>query len=84
MRSGVGKVKHLDVKVLWIQEREEVGDLKCIKVPRLQNCADILTHHFTEAEGKLHLPNMGLAIRSERHQSSPARGGSRDYDPREC
>ena len=75
LRNGVGKVKHLDVKVLWIQEREEVGNLKCIKVPRLQNCSDVLTHHYTEAEGKLHLPNMGLEIRSERHQSSPARGG---------
>ena len=75
LRSGVGKVKHLDIKVLWIQEREARGDLQCVKVPRLQNCADLLTHHFTEAEGKLHLDNMGLQVRSVRHQPSSARGG---------
>ena len=46
MRSGVGRVKHLEVKCLWIQAREAEGDLKCVKVLRLQNCADILTHHF--------------------------------------
>ena len=37
MRQGAGKVKHLDIKSLWIQERESVGDLKVLKVPRLEN-----------------------------------------------
>ena len=75
LRSGVGRAKHLDIKLLWIQERDVQGDLQCIKIPRLQNCSDLLTHHFTEAEGKLHLENMGLVVRSVRHQPTPARGG---------
>ena len=73
-RNGVGKVKHLEVKCLWIQEREERGDLSCIKIPRLQNSADLLTHHFTENEGRLHLTRMGLIMRSGRQEPSPARG----------
>ena len=74
-RNGVGKVKHLEVKCLWIQEREERGDLCCVKIPRLQNSSDLLTHHYTENEGKLHLTSMGMIIRSGRQEPSPARGG---------
>ena len=37
MRQGAGKVKHLDIKSLWIQERESLGGLKVLKVPRLEN-----------------------------------------------
>ena len=59
-RNGPGKVKHLDVKSLWIQERESNGDLQVVKVPRLQNSADLLTHQWSEAEGELHLSTMGF------------------------
>ena len=63
MRNGVGKVKHLEVKCLWAQERECAGDLVCVKVPRLENCADLLTHHYSENEARLHLARMGLVLR---------------------
>ena len=76
LRSGVGKVKHLEVKSLWIQEREANGDLQWIKIPRQQNSANLLTHHYTEAEGKLHMGNMGLEVRSVRQEPSPARWGN--------
>ena len=63
MRNGVGKVKHLEVKCLWVQERESAGDFVCIKVPRLENCSDLLTHHYSESEARLHLTRMGLVLR---------------------
>ena len=63
MRNGVGKVKHLEVKCLWVQERESAGDFVCIKVPRLENCSDLLTHHYSESEVRLHLTRMGLVLR---------------------
>ena len=62
-RQGAGKVKHLDVKTLWIQERESEGDLSCNKIPRLQNVSDLLTHHWSEAEGELHLTGMSVRRR---------------------
>ena len=74
-RSGVGKVKHLEVKYLWVQEREACGDFSCVKVPRLENCADLLTHHYTEPEGRMHMERMGIQIRSDRQEPFPARGG---------
>ena len=51
-RQGAGRVKHLTVRQLWAQEREACGDLKIKKVPRSANCADMLTHHRTHAEGQ--------------------------------
>ena len=57
-------MKHLDVKSLWIQEREAEGDLNIQKVPRLENCADLLTHHFSESEGELHLSRMAVERRT--------------------
>ena len=53
-RSGTGKVKHLSVRQLWLQEKVGQGELEHEKIPRLDNVADALTHHFTKAEGYLH------------------------------
>ena len=73
-RSGCGKVKHLDVKSLWLQEREAVGDLTTVKIPRLENMSDLLTHHFTEPEAELHLTRMSV-VRRRDVDEAPARGG---------
>ena len=63
LRNGVGKVKHLEVKCLWVQEPESAGGFARIKVPRLENCSDLLTHHYSENEVRLHLTRMGLVLR---------------------
>ena len=77
-RQGCGKVKHLDVKSLWIQERESVGDLTVIKIPRLENCSDLLTHHCTEAEAELHLSRLSAERRCAATLPT-ARGGNREH-----
>ena len=59
MRDGVGKVKHLSVRQLWLQEQAGAGELWHTKIPRLDNLSDCLTHHFTKAEAELHFPKMG-------------------------
>ena len=43
-RTGVGKVKHLDIKQLWIQEYVCRKELEVIKIPREQNFGDAMTH----------------------------------------
>ena len=50
-RQGAGRVKHFSVRQLWAQEREANGELKINKVPRLMNAADLMTLHYTPAEG---------------------------------
>ena len=49
-RSGSGRIKHLQVKQLWVQERESQKELIISKLPREHNVADLLTHHYSEAE----------------------------------
>ena len=59
-RQGTGKVKHLSVRQLWLQEQTALGRLAHVKVPRLQNGADALTHHWSKAEGELHFPTFAI------------------------
>ena len=44
LRQGVGKVIHLQVKQLWLEENVAAGELTIVKIPRIENCADALTH----------------------------------------
>ena len=47
MIHGVGKVKHLQLKQLWLQECVEEGELVVTKIPRSENLSDALTHPWT-------------------------------------
>ena len=44
-RRGLGKVRHIEVNQLWIQERVASGDIEVIKVDGSSNLADALTKH---------------------------------------
>ena len=44
LRQGVGKVRHLQVKQLWLQDNVAAGELTIVKIPRAENCSDALTH----------------------------------------
>ena len=44
-RRGNGKLRHVKVGMLWIQERVEDGDLKIDKVKGEENPADLMTKH---------------------------------------
>lgn len=59
-RQGAGKVKHLECRQLWVQEKIANKIITCSKVPREKNLADALTHHWTTAEGTRHMRNMGV------------------------
>ena len=42
-RRGVGRVRHLEVGSLWIQEQQLKRVIGTLKVPGLENPADLLT-----------------------------------------
>ncbi len=44
-RRGLGRVRHIEVAQLWIQEKVAQGKLKLIKVPGQVNLADACTKH---------------------------------------
>ena len=62
-RQGAGRVKHLDIKTLWLQERENIGDFAIIKIPRIGNWSDLLTHHWSEIDGTRHLVGLNCLRR---------------------
>ena len=59
-RRGCGKVKHLEVKQLWLQEKVAGGVVKIHKIPRRQNMSDALTHHWCRPDNAHHFRGMGI------------------------
>ena len=44
-RRGHGKVRHIDVQYLWLQERVQTGELRLQGVSGCNNPADLMTKH---------------------------------------
>ena len=42
-RLGPGKLKHIDLRQLWIQQEIKSGTIAVVKTPSAENCADVLT-----------------------------------------
>ena len=57
-RKGSGKVKHLEVRQLWLQEKVANYGVKLVKIPRSRNVGDALTHHWTRADNGRHIRQM--------------------------
>ena len=49
-RRGLGKVRHIAVNELWIQEKIHNGDIRVIKIKNKFNPADLMTKNLTQAE----------------------------------
>ena len=60
-REGLGKVKHVQVKQLWLQERIREEKLRMIKIPRAQNCSDAFTKHYGP-DAAIHFWSMKCSI----------------------
>ena len=82
-RDGSGKVKHLEVKQLWIQQAVQDGKLSVTKVPRAENPSDALTHNWLSVEGDKHFPKISLrrekafSMHSDKVFGIETRGGDR-------
>jgi hypothetical protein len=60
--QGCGRIKHLDVKTLWIQGAIESHGVVVQKVPREANPAYMLTHAVSKAELVRHLHAVGYSL----------------------
>jgi hypothetical protein len=58
-RQGTGKVKHLTVRQLWLQQQAELGCCIHTKVPRAENHSDMCTHYWARLDGSNHLEGLG-------------------------
>ena len=52
-REGAGKIKHLEVRQLWMQEKIKSGRLIFEKIDRSRNVADTLTKHWSNGAYQL-------------------------------
>ena len=70
-RTGIGRVRHLVVGQLWVQERNREGDFTLHKHPGLQNPGDLLTKHVVKSTLGYHCHFMGVVSEEGRAQSAP-------------
>ena len=54
-RKGLGKVRHVDVSQLWIQEKVASGSIKLVKVGSAENLADALTKYVKSEDLNNHV-----------------------------
>jgi hypothetical protein len=79
-RTGVGKMKHLQVRQLWVQEQVRLNRATVAWIPRASNSADAFTHQCSAVVLSEHLQRIGAVVRSDSGLES-ARGGVLSIDP---
>ena len=71
-RTGIGRVRHLAVGQLWVQERLRAGHCTLYKVCGTANPADLLTKHLPGPTSSTHLATLHLCPEQGRPASAPA------------
>ena len=70
-RRGCGRIRHIDVATLWVQEKVANGEVSIRKVAGAENLADILTKHVDRNILDRHLKSMGFERCIGRHSIMP-------------
>ena len=65
-RQGNGKLRHIKVGQLWVQEKAESGELAYKKVDGQVNPADVLTKYISESRMETLCENLNVHGRSGR------------------
>ncbi|MDA8582757.1 reverse transcriptase domain-containing protein [bacterium] len=69
-RRGCGRMRHVRVGNLWLQERREEGDLKFEKILGTENPADLMTKLVAPTLRRKHCEKMGLESKDGRANES--------------
>ncbi len=70
-RSGIGKVRHLAVAQLWVQDLVRSRECRLHKVLGTENPADLMTKPLARAEIDGHLARLGLSRATGRAETAP-------------
>ena len=65
-RLGVGKVRHIDVGMLWVQQNQRAGEIDVKKIGTKVNPADVFTKHVPGEVMWKHLGSIGFESREGR------------------
>ena len=69
-RQGAGKVRHIDVGMLWIQQNQKEGEVEVAKVDGRYNPADMFTKQVPGEIMWRHMTMMGFASREGRAEAA--------------
>ncbi len=77
-RSGIGKVRHLAVAQLWVQDLVRSNACRLFKVLGTENPADLMTKPLSRPEIDGHLARLGLSRATGRAETAPRADASVD------
>ena len=69
--QGLGKVRHIEVNQLWIQDKVATGEIMSCKVKGTVNKADALTKHVNGDELFRHMSDTSIKAAEGRHNIAP-------------
>ena len=72
-RSGVGRVKHLDTQILWVQEKRVRKVIEFAKVKGTENPADMMTKHVGRELIEKYLHELNVRTEERRPACAPGR-----------
>ena len=70
-RTGLGKIRHIEVNQLWVQEKVRNKEIEICKVDGKNNLADALTKHLDNHEISKHIEGVSCYIGKGRHKAMP-------------
>ena len=70
-RLGAGKLRHIHIGSLWIQEVQKDRRLKFHKVAGVANCADLMTKNIATEVGEGHRACLGIHFAEGRSIAAP-------------
>ena len=70
-RKGLGKVKHLETRTLWVQDKVDAGVVAIKKIGGNDNPADILTKYLSGAKLQSLLGGLPITELGGRHSLAP-------------
>ena len=70
-RRGMGKVRHIEVNQLWLQDKVATGDIKVEKIDGVKNIADQLTKYVGREGLVFRMERTNQKIVTGRHMLMP-------------
>ena len=70
-RRGLGAVRHIETNQLWLQQKVRDKTIHVEKVAGKVNIADATTKHVGGEDHKMHIENVNVEVRMDRHEKAP-------------
>ncbi len=59
-KRGPGRLRHIDIRELWLQDQLRLGTINLVKIQSEDNVADIFTKHLTPQNFEKQAKRLGL------------------------